>query len=185
MPYGSLSYVASGLTSVDSCKSTSTSTRSSMGLETWARSLSKHANNFWQNLVLLKRWSTVLSIIMHWRLHLLQARQTTSLSSLTVFQSYRRTCQGLSRCSVPCSGRTLSNYARSFSLKNLYKSSGEITFSHKVMSCDAIWPNSKVKTWIKKNLSAFWKISRTYLIKWASKLSRLRSSKHERGSIRL
>ena len=177
--------MASGLSSVDNCKSTSTSTRSSMGLETWVHSLSKHANNFWQNLVLLRRWSTVLSIIMHWRLHLLQARRTTSLSSSTVFQSYRRTCQGLSRCSVPCSGRTLSNYARSFSLKNLYKSSGEITFSLRVMSCDAIWPNSKVKTWIKKNLSAFWKIFRTYPIKWASKLSPLRSSKHERDSIRL
>ena len=156
-----------------------------MGLETWVRSLSKHANNFWQNLVLLRRWSTDLSIIMHWRLHLLQALRTTSLSSLTVFQSYRRTCHGSSQCSAPCLGRTPSNYGRSFSLKNLYKSFGEITFSLKVMSCDAIWPNSKVKTVTKKNLSAFWKIFRTYLIKWASRLSPSRSWKHERSSTRL
>ena len=156
-----------------------------MGLETWVRSLSKRANNFWENLVLLRRWSTDLSIIMHWRLHLLQALQTTSLSSLTVFQSYRRTCHGSSQYSAPCSGRTPSNYGRSFSLKNLYKSFGEITFSLKVMSCDAIWPNSKVKTWTKKNLSAFWKIFRTYLIKWASRLSPSRSWKHERSSTRL
>ena len=151
-----------------------------MGLETWVRSLSKHANNFWQNLVLPRKWSTDLSIIMHWRLHLLQVRQTISLSSSTVFQSYRRTCHGSSLYSVPCSGRTPSNYGRSFSLKNLYKSFGEIIFSLKVMSCDDIWPNSEVKTWTKKNLSAFWKIFRTYLIKWASRLSPLRSSKHER-----
>ena len=171
--------MASGPSSVDSCKSTSTSTRSSMGLGIWVRSLSKHANNFWQNLVLLKRWSTVLSIIMHWRLHLPQVHQTTSLSSLTVFLSYRRTCHASSQYSAPCSGRTPSSSVRSFSLKNSYRSSGEITFSLRAMSCDAIWPNSKLKTWTKKNLSAFWKIFRTYLIKWASKSSLLRSWKHE------